>query len=548
MTLLTSKELSANAATAQTLLEILIARRALLLEELAALRRALWTLDTEEGVRQRRELMHAWEGLARVVLEGAGGEDREAYRWRLIEARSALERVQEDAAKLASDAHRREPTAPVRAADLLRALPEDARLVSYVSYYDYATGESPVRSYLAIVSRASEPTPRVFRLGSCALIDPVIEEWRARVVRDPRIEDREPADHRLPGARLRELLWDPIRPALEGAAFVFLVPDGEIHGVDFRALPAHDDTYLVETEPPMHHLAAERDLLRLVGRRYEGVSLLAVGDPEYDLDPGGRGPTARARTEAEAGRPVYRSPEATCANLRALRFTPLPGTLEEVREISSIWSRDRREAVILRGPQATEEAVKRLAPGSRVVHLATHGFLMNDKCTAGPFTDRDDADSSAADRLRQDNPLWLSGLALASANRRHQAAFDDTREDGILTADEIAALDLSSVEWVVLSSCASGHDGDYFYNEGVQGLHRAFHLAGAGAVITSLWPVEDEAARAWMTELYAARSSGLSTPEAMRQASLARIRALRAARQSAHPLHWAGFVAAGDWR
>src|SRR5438093_744081 len=45
--------------------------------------------------------------------------------------------------------------------------------------------------------------------------------------------------------------------------------------------------------------------------------------------------------------------------------------------------------------------------------------------------------------------LLLSGLALAGANRRQEAALD--QEDGILTAEEIAALDLRGVEWAVVS-------------------------------------------------------------------------------------------------
>jgi CHAT domain-containing protein len=65
----------------------------------------------------------------------------------------------------------------------------------------------------------------------------------------------------------------------------------------------------------------------------------------------------------------------------------------------------------------------------------------------------------------------------------------------------------------------------------------------------SLWPVEDRAAREWMQALYRARlEDRLSTAEAVRQASQTVLAARRAARRSTHPLFWAGFVAAGDWR
>jgi CHAT domain-containing protein len=83
----------------------------------------------------------------------------------------------------------------------------------------------------------------------------------------------------------------------------------------------------------------------------------------------------------------------------------------------------------------------------------------------------------------------------------------------------------------------------------VFGLRRAFHIAGAHTVIMSLWPVEDETARRWMEALYEARlSQKLDTVEAVYGASRTVLRERRDRGQSIHPVHWAGFVAAGDWR
>jgi CHAT domain-containing protein len=81
------------------------------------------------------------------------------------------------------------------------------------------------------------------------------------------------------------------------------------------------------------------------------------------------------------------------------------------------------------------------------------------------------------------------------------------------------------------------------------GLRRAFQVAGAGTVIMSLWPVEDEASRQWMRALYANRLSGeMSTVEAVNAASLELLHQRRDAGLSTHPFYWAGFVATGDWR
>ena len=94
------------------------------------------------------------------------------------------------------------------------------------------------------------------------------------------------------------------------------------------------------------------------------------------------------------------------------------------------------------------------------------------------------------------------GLALSRANRRALASADG--DDGILTAEEVAGLDLSGVKWAVLSACDTGV-GEIAAGEGVFGLRRAFQIAGVRSVIMSLWSVEDLSTRAWMRALYEGR-------------------------------------------
>jgi CHAT domain-containing protein len=179
--------------------------------------------------------------------------------------------------------------------------------------------------------------------------------------------------------------------------------------------------------------------------------------------------------------------------------------------------------------------LKQRAPGHRVLHLATHGFVVGSDCP------RSDDPASAAD-----NPLLRSGLALAGANRRSMVR--ENQDDGILTAEEVAGLNLEGVEWVVLSACDTGL-GEIRLGEGVFGLRRAFRVAGARTLIMSLWPVDDESGRRWMRALYEGRLlRGLSTADAVREASLAFLRQQRLKRESTHPFYWGAFLAAGDWR
>jgi len=118
----------------------------------------------------------------------------------------------------------------------------------------------------------------------------------------------------------------------------------------------------------------------------------------------------------------------------------------------------------------------------------------------------------------------------------------------VLTAEEVAALDLGGVQWAVLSACDTGL-GEVRAGEGVLGLRRAFQLAGAGTVVMSLWPVYDATSRRWMNTLYERHFiAGSGTVESVREASLALLHERRKHGRSTHPIHWAGFVAAGDWR
>ena len=113
---------------------------------------------------------------------------------------------------------------------------------------------------------------------------------------------------------------------------------------------------------------------------------------------------------------------------------------------------------------------------------------------------------------------------------------------------EIAALDLGAVQWAVLAACSTASGSTRAY-EGLNGLARAFHLAGARTVLLSLWSVDDEATAQWSEALYLARiADKADTPTAMQHAQRAVLKSRRAAGRSDHPYFWAGFVALGDWR
>jgi CHAT domain-containing protein len=371
------------------------------------------------------------------------------------------------------------------------------------------------------------------------------------------------AAYRAAGDSLRRAVWDPIFGRLGGAEQVYIVPDGTLHRVQFAALPVADG-YLIEHGPLVHVFTSERDAIPL--ERPAGSGLLAVGGPDYDRGPevlasaapiGTSGATVISskanRFGGAAPSATFRGATPSCAEFESIRFQPLPHTVEEVNEVAQICGQipgDTSDEIALTGQAATEAAVKGLSRGRRILHLATHGFFVGEGCVTGTATTRGVGIAPAPDRALASRALApsmrLSGLALAGANRRSEAGPSD--EDGVLTAEEIMALDLRGTEWAVLSACQTGA-GDVATGEGVLGLCRAFRIAGARTVITSAFAVEDESARLWMASLYRHRIAGRqSTAEAVRAASLELLRARRARGESTHPFHWAAFQAIGDWR
>ena len=450
--------------------------------------------------------------------------------------------------------------------DVKAALPPDAALVSFVRY-DRAVLEprqpmSPgagsrhrpipiVPSYMAFVLPPAG-VPVALPLGAVNRIDTLVTDWRQAIVAIGDAADGERLDtSRVAGVSLRAVVWDPVARHLGTARRVFIVPDGTLSLMPFAALPVGRQSYLLEAGPVIHYLSAERDLLPSSDAPSREGGLFAVGGPAFDDRTGSR---AKANPGAAAAPSKSRRAEAVqpCA-LQNLTFPPLQGTLQEVRELSTVWNRNKAStgetASILTGRAAAETTFKTEAHRYRVLHLATHGFFLDHACTPGRSGTRAVGRLSVARPSTgqpPENPLLLSGLAFAGANRRLSAPLD--QDDGILTAEEVASLDLQGVEWAVLSACDTGV-GQIRAGEGVFGLRRAFQIAGARTVIMSLWSVDDEATRLWMRALYENRlSKRMSTADAVRTASLTMLRQRRARGQSTDPFYWAAFVAAGDWR
>jgi CHAT domain-containing protein len=421
--------------------------------------------------------------LARLALNGRGSITAEQHRAAIAALEKQKERV--ESAISQHNAEFRARALPVTLEAIQAAIPAGAALVEYAVFRPFdpkaasnAEAYGPPR-YAAYVIVGDGP-PRGFDLGAAAAIDEAVDRLRP-ALRDPRRSDVE-ALARVVDAQV----FAAVRRAAGTASRLLISPDGALNLIPFETLVDGKGRPALERYA-ITYLSTGRDLLRMAVARPRRNAPLIVADPAFG---------APAST---AGSAPY--------------FAPLPGTAQEAGEIRGMFP----DAAVLSRDHASKAGLAGV-PAPEILHIASHGFFLQD---AGI-----------------ENPLLRSGLALAGAN-------DPSRQGGggILTALEAANLDLWGTRLVTLSACDTGL-GAVRNREGVYGLRRAFVLAGAETLVMSLWPVSDYVTRQMMSDYYRGLTKGLGRGEALRNAQ----RALRAQSSRRHPFYWASFIQAGDWR
>lgn len=184
----------------------------------------------------------------------------------------------------------------------------------------------------------------------------------------------------------------------------------------------------------------------------------------------------------------------------------LPATLAEAGGIADTMDKAGYEETLTTGEDGTETSFKALSgQRKKIIHVATHGFYWtgDDAEKIGRMIGRLELmESGNENRIREDKSLSRSGLLFSGANNALKQGYRkvDGVNDGILTAREIAGMDLRGTDLVVLSACQTGL-GEVS-GEGVFGLQRGFKKAGVNALMMSLWKVDDEATSMLMREFY----------------------------------------------
>lgn len=536
--------------------------------QMRRLRRALQAAGKPEAVKLYDDLAAATARLAALARTAPDPNDPGKLTGQVEETSAEVERLETALARASATFRADQRQETHRTPDEVRAaLPAATVLIDLLDYWDFDPrrhntvddnwehSDGSQRRMVAFVIRPDRPQVEAIDLGPSWACGGAIEDWRKTFGR-PWSDGRDPADD------LRRLLLDRLRPAWKGANLLLISPDAALNRIPWAALPGKEPgSYLIEELAVAIVPAPVRLPEMLAARAPEPAnqSLLLVGDVRFDGLPGLAGRDDVSHT----------APHTTRGGT-ALHWAELAGTGAEVDAVKKSFrdSFPKGKITELRRDEATEGAVRREGPPHRYLHFATHGYfapaqLRSTLATISRGKEQGPGSFFGNRDVAGFHPGLLSGLVLSGANRPVDFDYDD----GILTALEVEALDLTEVELTTLSACETGL-GESAPAEGLLGLQRAFQAAGAQTVVAGLWQVDDQSTRLLMERFYENLwKRRMPRLEALRQAQLWMLREIPQQGNLARglepiapeaespstgrklpPYYWAAFVLSGDWR
>lgn len=381
-----------------------------------------------------------------------------------------------------------------------------------IDFTDYVS-RSQGRKYVAYLIRKEDDYPLLMSLFAESKIDSLRIAYPDLFYESPN------------AGVIRRILWEPFQDYVKEGATVYYVPSQVLLKIAIESLP-YGDGSLLGDHYRFIRLSSARELTRM------NVKLSMEVDPErtnavlygglvYDVAPN--------TMQQEAHKYDIQDLLAQRGSrVRGDSLCYLPWSRVEIDSIETVLKAHHFNVLTYFEEKGTEESFLSLdGKAPSVLHLATHGFF---------YTPNEAAE---IDYLRgYSDAMSLSGLVMAGGNRAWTGkALPEGVLGGILTASDIASLDLSGVELVVLSACRTG-DGEATA-EGLYGLQRAFKKAGVKTMVMSLWDVDDMIGTELMTAFY---KNLLDESYAMdkRKAFDAAKSLIRD--KYREPYYWAGFV------
>jgi len=300
-------------------------------------------------------------------------------------------------------------------------------------------------------------------------------------------------------------ILNPILPYLEGCKTVWFSPSGALSSIALENVKASRNQYASDLFS-FRRLSSTKNLVYPHDSE-QWKSAALYGGIDYNL----------SNEEIE-----YYVETATMRGTESLHdWKYLNGSLEEVNKISKMLEGIKIDLVTA-GEGVKERFLALSGMKTNLIHIATHGFY---------HEDINELVGNESINI-EDEAMRTCGLVFAGANNKDTDKKGNAQ--GLLSAAEIAEMDLAECSLVVLSACGTGlsiinYDESY-------GLMRAFKKAGCGSLLLTLWDIDDNVTGFFMQEFYKAKLSCNDNISALESAK-------KAVRSNYHdPKYWAGFI------
>lgn len=285
--------------------------------------------------------------------------------------------------------------------------------------------------------------------------------------------------------------WGFMQKHLEGMKRVFFAPNNLLSNIAVEYLKVGEKIFFETRE--VYRLSSTKELCREY-KPIKGKRICLFGDIDYDL----------SDVSAKRG---------------AVSFGRLEYSKQEIDGIVSSVSK-RYKVDMYNGKKATEMNFKKVPMHSpSILHISSHGEYWGDG------------------KMTMDEAMENSILAFSGINVSDQPEDND----GMVSAADVANMNLRQCDLAVLSACKTGLGG--LGTDGVFGLQRGFKNAGVHTLLMSLKSVYDESTALLMVEFYKGLAEGMSKREALVKAQ----KKLRSQQTYSKGEYWAPFILLDAW-
>jgi len=437
-------------------------------------------------------------------LKGSSGKESESDREK-AERLAAFKRTEKELLIRLNDGERVSILEPVDLKKVCGKMEEDTLILDF--YHDRLTEQ-----YLLFTLSAKEEL-HLFQIGPVQEIDQQIDNYRRLIGEstDPDVMDQA-------AKRLYKRFFRFLKTAkMKMPAKLILSTIGNLSKCPFETLITDKGEYLTDVTL-VKYIPTIKEIKDPLGIT-ESKTAVIITDPDYDYPE-----KSPDNPKNETNRGVA---STSGINNQSEGYRRLHGTKIEGERIAALMKEHNWQLKThLCEKEAVEKRVKAIT-GTRIIHMATHGFFKRDDLKI--------------------NPLHKSGLVLTGINcvlKQPEAMSPEQQEeirDATLSAYDMVNMNLHGTQLLALSACETGL-GEYVPGNGIIGLQRAAFLAGVQSMVMTLWKIPDRQTVTFMEIFYRKYLQTLQPERALKEARDEMINRLTAEKGYADPYIWGAFV------